>query len=199
MKKRIEKTDYDCYIVIDSIRGKDRVTLCCIKESAANYHVAEDYCLYDGGVSFEDAEYLWPFVRKRNSLLITKRKYAQFVDEIEKIKKKVMSLHTGSTTVRRGSLKVGDCIRLADGYMKINKIADDGFEATGLSVNEWGARYCSHISGSISEHIPEEVVLIDEEDMIQAEGVLRCSLESLMDVIISEYRRDYDKSAVPRL
>lgn len=187
MKKQIGKTDYDCYVVIDSIRGIERVSLYCIKEAVACYHVAEDYCLYDGGISFEDAVYNWPFARMKDSHSITRRNYAQLVSEIDAIKTKIIEKQSEGTVIHRDILKAGDCIKYTNGYLKFIKIEDNNFEASGLSVGKWCARHCSRITGQICEHLPEEVILIDEKELLLAEGMLRSSVEALKNDIINKY------------
>lgn len=43
IKRQIEKTDYDCYVVINSIRVIDRGSLHFIKEESTSYYIAESY------------------------------------------------------------------------------------------------------------------------------------------------------------
>ena len=187
MKRQVEKTNCDCYIVIDSVRNTDRVSLYCIKEATEKYHVFEEYTLYDGEMSFEDGVWNRPFTGLKNSHPMSRRKYARLADEIKTIKEKVVRMSIAGTIVRRDSLKAGDCIKYSNGYMKFVKIEDNEFEASGLSIDKWCARHCSRITGCISEHLPEEVFLIEEKELRHAEKMLRSSVEALKNDIINEY------------
>lgn len=189
MKRMKEITDCDCYLSIDIIRGFDRISLCCVKETSEKYYVAEDYGIYDGEITFEDAVYSWPFSKRKPAQHITKRKYCQLVEKIEAIKFMVLNLPTEGRHVCRESLKTGDCIKEATGFMKFISMNCDEFEASGLSIDKWGARYCDSITGSLSEHLPKKVLLIDEKELLHAEEILRSSVGKLKDNIIQEFKK----------
>jgi hypothetical protein len=188
MKKPIEKTDCDCYLVIDTVRGIDRISICCIKKATEEYHVAEDYCIYDGGISFEDAIYSWPVSKRVPARLISKRKYSQLVESIEVIRSKVLTLPTEGNVVRRECLQTGDCIKISTGFIQLTGIDGDDFEALEIIIDEWRAAKCNNIKGSISENLPDEVLLVDSKGLFYAEEILRSSAEELKNAIIKEFK-----------
>lgn len=188
MKKPIEKTDCDCYLVIDTVRGIDRISICCIKEATEEYHVAEDYCIYDGGISFEDAVYSWPVSKRVPARLISKRKYSQLVESIEVIRSKVLTLPTDGNVVRRECLQTGDCIRMPTGFIQLTGIDGDDFEASEITIDEWRAAKCNNIKGSISEDLPNEELLVEEKELLHAEEILRSSVEKLKNDIINDLK-----------
>jgi len=189
MKKPIEKTDCDCYLFIDTVRGIDRISICCIKEATEKYHVAEDYCIYDGGISFEDAVYSWPVSKRVPARCISKRKYGQLVERIEVIRSKVLTLPTEGKIVRRECLQTGDCIKMPTGFIRLTGINGDDFEASGITIDEWRVAKCDNIRGSISENLPNEVLLVDEKELFDAEKILRSSVEELKNDIINEFKQ----------
>ena len=73
--------------------------------------------------------------------------------------------------------------------MKFINMNGDEYEASGLSIDKWGARYCDSITGSLSEHLPPKVLLTDERKLLHAEEIIRSSVGKLKNNIIQEFKK----------
>ena len=74
------------------------------------------------------------------------------------------------------------------GFIQLTGIDGDDFEASGITIDEWRAAKCNNIKGSISEDLPNEVLLVEEKELLHAEEILRSSVEKLKNDIINDLK-----------